>query len=427
MATPATANAPSAAAHQRQGFRMKPSEHGPGWESKQEREQYEGPYDRTTKHRDFHTGSTHASRPGSVRRASYTGDKERRTQTVGADGQPHHHHHHHPGRKARRFAKEVTHDILAVTGEFVGTFLFLFMSFMGAQSATFNRGGTGGGDQTVTTNDNQTILFIALSFGMSLIVVAWAFFRITGSAFNPAVTLALWFIGGLSARRAAGIAVAQFVGGIAAAAVVKGLTLGNFAVSNALTPGVSTGQGLGIELFTTAMLVFTVLMTAAEKSKATFLAPVAIGLALFVGHLASIGWTGAGINPARTLGPSVVLPGFPSNAWLYYVGQLLGSVVATIAYTVLKFLDYTEVSGEIDTDAADASANVASAPMTNLLNAMPGVRLDDLNDDTASVASAPRSTRERDLESGPEPPTTSTTQGRVSRESAMTESTSVAR
>lgn len=34
--------------------------------------------------------------------------------------------------------------------------------------------------------DNQTILFIALSFGMSLIVVAWVFFRISGAAFNPA-------------------------------------------------------------------------------------------------------------------------------------------------------------------------------------------------------------------------------------------------
>ncbi|KAK4053109.1 Aquaporin-1 [Microbotryomycetes sp. JL201] len=429
MATPANTNVTSGAAAHHHGRPMlrfnKPQEHGPGWESKAERDQYEGPYDRTAKHRDYHTGSAHTSRPGSVRRASYTGDKERRTDTDASakDGKDHHHHHRHHGRKARKVAKEITHDILAVTGEFFGTFLFLFMSFMGAQSATFNRGGTGGGDQTVTTNDNQTILFIALSFGMSLLVVAWTFFRITGSAFNPAVTLALWLIGGLSARRAAGIAIAQFVGGIAAAAVVKGVTIGNFAVSNALTPGVSTGQGLGIELLTTAMLVFTVLMTAAEKSKATFLAPVAIGLALFVGHLASIGWTGAGINPARTLGPSVVTPGFPGNAWLYYVGQFLGSLVATLAYTLLKFLDYTEVSGDIDTDAQDASANVASAPMTNLLNAMPGVQLDQNNDnDAASVASVPRSTREPDLEAGPD-----ATTGRMSRESAMTESTSVAR
>jgi cation transport ATPase len=100
----------------------------------------------------------------------------------------------HRHRK-RRKARELIHDILTVAGEFVGTFLFLLLAFMGAQSATFNRGGASGqgadGGQSIVTNDNQTILFIALSFGMSLIVVAWAFFRITGSAFNPAVSFSL--------------------------------------------------------------------------------------------------------------------------------------------------------------------------------------------------------------------------------------------
>lgn len=91
--------------------------------------------------------------------------------------------------RKRRKARELVHDILTVAGEFVGTFLFLLLAFMGAQSATFNRGGAA--DATVVTNDNQTILFIALSFGMSLVVVAWAFFRITGSAFNPAVSFSL--------------------------------------------------------------------------------------------------------------------------------------------------------------------------------------------------------------------------------------------
>lgn len=62
----------------------------------------------------------------------------------------------------------------------------------------------------------------------------------------------------------------------------------------------------------------------------TFLAPVAIGLTLFIGHLASIGWTGAGMNPARTFGPQVVTGSFVSYSWLYYVGPFLGAVLATI-------------------------------------------------------------------------------------------------
>ncbi|KAK4058689.1 Aquaporin-1 [Microbotryomycetes sp. JL221] len=415
----AATTAPQAHNQQRPWVRFgKPQEHGPGWEDESERAQFDGPYpyDRAGKPRELHIHRPkHGSRPASIKdQQPYTGDKEKRDQ-------PHHEHPHHHGRRTRRVAKHIIHDMLAVTGEFFGTFLFLFMSFMGAQSATYNRGGTGGGDQTVTTNDNQTILFIALSFGMSLIVVAWAFFRITGAAFNPAVTFALWLIGNLSLRRAVGTAVAQLLGGIAAAAVTKGVTLGNFAVTNALTPGVSTGQGLGIELLTTAMLTFTVLMTAAEKSKATFLAPVAIGLALFVGHLASIGWTGAGINPARTLGPSVVTPQFPSNAWLYYLGQFLGALLATVAYAILKALDYTEVAGAVDTENADASADTRTAPVTNLLNAMPGVDLNRDND-AASIASGRQATtREQDLEAQRVDPLSE-----EPRRSRDTESTSVA-
>jgi aquaporin related protein len=53
--------------------------------------------------------------------------------------------------------------------------MFLFMSFQGAQSALHSRTTVDGRNNLVT--DNQTILYIALSFGMSLVVTAWAFFR----------------------------------------------------------------------------------------------------------------------------------------------------------------------------------------------------------------------------------------------------------
>lgn len=56
-------------------------------------------------------------------------------------------------------------------------------------------------------------------------------------------------------------------------------------VNTILAPGTSVAQGLFIEMFLTAELVFVVLMLAAEKSKDTFLAPLGIGLALFVAEL----------------------------------------------------------------------------------------------------------------------------------------------
>lgn len=78
---------------------------------------------------------------------------------------------------------------------------------------------------------------------------------------------------------------AQMLGGMVAAGLVSCMFPGPLAVQTKLTQGTSITQGLFIEMFATAELVFTILMLAAEKSKATFIAPVGIGLALFVAEL----------------------------------------------------------------------------------------------------------------------------------------------
>lgn len=103
-------------------------------------------------------------------------------------------------------------------------------------------------------------------------------------------------------------------------------------------------------MFLTALLVFTIFMLAAEKHRATFIAPVGIGLALFIAHLAGVRFTGgkcrpillpqfptnlrltASLNPARSFGPDVVNAHFPSYHWIYWIGPLLGSLLAVFAY-----------------------------------------------------------------------------------------------
>lgn len=90
---------------------------------------------------------------------------------------------------------------------------------------------------------------------------------------------------------------AQILGAIAAAAVVSGLFPGAMGVTTGLSPGVSTAQGLFIEMFLTAELIFTIFMLAVEKSKATFLAPIGIGLALFIAELAGVYYTGTWLIP----------------------------------------------------------------------------------------------------------------------------------
>lgn len=75
------------------------------------------------------------------------------------------------------------------------------------------------------------------------------------------------------------------LGGIVAAGLVSAMFPGPMSVATTLGHGTSVVQGLFIEMFLTALLVITILMLAVEKSKTTFIAPVGIGLALFVAHL----------------------------------------------------------------------------------------------------------------------------------------------
>ena len=114
-------------------------------------------------------------------------------------------------------------------------------------------------------------------------------------------------------------------------------------------------------MFLTSQLVLAVFMLAVEKHKSTFLAPVGIGLTLFSAHLVGVCYTGAGLNPARSLGPEVVVGSFASYHWIYCmfvalrlglmlqgVGPGLGALIATGFYSILKLFSYEKVNGKQD-------------------------------------------------------------------------------
>lgn len=93
-------------------------------------------------------------------------------------------------------------------------------------------------------------------------------------------------------------------------------------------------------MFLTAQLVFTIFMLAAEKHKGTFIAPIGIGLSLFIAELSGVYFTGGSLNPARSFGPCVVLASFPEYHWIYWLGPALGALLATGFYRFVKMLEY---------------------------------------------------------------------------------------
>lgn len=76
-------------------------------------------------------------------------------------------------------------------------------------------------------------------------------------------------------------------------------------------------------------------------------APVIIGLSLFLGHMFSIYYTGAGLNPARTFGPCVAARLFPVYHWIYWVGPIIGSLIAYAIWKLFKVLHYEKMALEL--------------------------------------------------------------------------------
>ncbi|KXS95082.1 hypothetical protein AC578_9581 [Pseudocercospora eumusae] len=229
---------------------------------------------------------------------------------------------------------------IAMVGEFIGTFLFLFFAFAGTQVANAAATGSAVTSSIAQVPNTSVLLYISLAFGFSLAVNAWVFFRISGGLFNPAVTLGLALIGAVTWLRAGLIFIAQMLGAMASAGLVSALFPGPLAVSTTLGGGTSITRGLFIEMFLTAELVFTIFMLAAEKHKGSFLAPIGIGLSLFIAHLAGVYFTGGSLNPARSFGPCVALRSFPGYHWLYWVGPALGALLAVGFYRFVKILEY---------------------------------------------------------------------------------------
>ncbi|RKU47814.1 hypothetical protein DL546_007610 [Coniochaeta pulveracea] len=244
--------------------------------------------------------------------------------------------------KTARLSNTVRNNIVACLGEFAGTFMFLFMAFAGTQVAN--------NVADSSPNDSSALILISLSFGFSLMANVWAFYRVSGGLFNPAVTLALYLVGGLNAVRAALISVMQLLAGLAAAGLVYGLFPGPLKVATTLRPGTHVVQGLFLEMFLTAQLVFVIIMLASEKHKSTHLAPVGIGIAFFVCELCGVFLTGGSLNPARSLGPAVVSRSFPGYHWIYWLGPLLGAVLAAGFFTLLKRMRYQDCNPDPDWD-----------------------------------------------------------------------------
>ncbi|KAI9345569.1 aquaporin-1 [Obelidium mucronatum] len=243
--------------------------------------------------------------------------------------------------KHRSFATKLGLQSFA---EFLGTFLFLFLSFGGVQSALKTN--------SKTLEENPTIAFIqiSLAFGFGLATAVFFAYRISGGALNPAVNFGLFVAGVMDIFTLTAYTLAQVAGATAAAAAVAFAFPGDFKGANELFDGVSYAQGFVIESILTAGLVLTVLFLAVEKSKITYWAPFQIGVYVFVAHLLAIPYTNTSINPARTFGAAIVTGNWNSHISLFWAAPLAGGALAGGIYRFFKLAGYETLNADQDSD-----------------------------------------------------------------------------
>jgi aquaporin Z len=218
-----------------------------------------------------------------------------------------------------------------LSAEFLGTF-WLVLGGCGSAviSAAFPGVGIG-------------LLGVSLAFGLTVLTMAYAIGHVSGCHLNPAVTVGLVVGGRHPASQALPYIVAQVLGAVVGAFVLKAIASGapGFDLSAGLASngfgahspgGYSMAAGFVSELVMTFMFLMIILGATDSRAPAGF-APIAIGLGLTLIHLISIPVTNTSVNPARSTGPALFVGGWAiEQLWLFWVAPILGAAVAGFAY-----------------------------------------------------------------------------------------------
>jgi aquaporin Z len=250
---------------------------------------------------------------------------------------------------------DTSSTVQKVAAEALGTFVLVFF---GCGTAIFT-----GVDYVAT----------ALAFGLTVLVGAYAFGRVSGAHFNPAVSVGAALGGRMAWRQVPVYVGSQLVGAVAAGLLLFLLTKGidGYDIdAQGLAQNGFGDDGTGyavwaafvLEAVMTAIFLYVILAVTDARNEHPALAPAAIGLALAMIHFASINLTGTSVNPARSIGVGLFAG---SDAiiqlWLFIVAPLVGAAIAGVTYPLVwgHGTDPVPGSGLVFNRAQEATAAAA--------------------------------------------------------------------
>jgi len=222
------------------------------------------------------------------------------------------------------------------SAEFFGTLVLVLMGCGSAVIAGAN-GTTGVG-----------ILGIAFAFGLSVVAMAYAIGHISGCHINPAISIGMVIAGRMPAKEAGIYIIGQILGAIAGAGllfliasgkdgysiVANGLGQDGYAAAS--PGGYNLLSGFVAETVFTFIFLLVIFGSTSTRNINGGFAGLAIGLSLVLIHIVGIPVTGVSVNPARSIGPALLVGGTAiSQLWLFILAPILGSVLSAVVWRYL--------------------------------------------------------------------------------------------
>ncbi len=192
---------------------------------------------------------------------------------------------------------------------------------------------------------------ISFAFGLAVLAMVYAIGGISGCHINPAISISMLAAGKISVKDAVMYVIAQCVGATIGAALLYSIAVGNSTYSlsvnglgqngfDAASPaGFSMISAFTAEVLLTFIFLLVIHGSTSEKAPKGF-AGISIGLSLVLIHLVGIPITGTSVNPARSLGPAVIVGLVDSTAlsqlWLFWAAPIVGALLAAVVWKILQ-------------------------------------------------------------------------------------------
>ncbi|KAF8407231.1 hypothetical protein HHK36_006358 [Tetracentron sinense] len=208
-----------------------------------------------------------------------------------------------------------------VGAEFIGTLILIFA-------------GTATGIVNQKTHGSETLLGLAASTGLAVMIVILSTGHISGAHLNPSVTIAFAALKHFPWKQVPMYIGAQIMASICAAFALK-VIFHPFMGGGVTVPSGGYGQAFALEFIISFNLMFVVTAVATDTRAVGELAGIAVGATVMLNILIAGETTGASMNPVRTLGPAIAANNYKA-IWVYLTAPIFGALSGAGVYSAVK-------------------------------------------------------------------------------------------